>query len=57
MVQENNMIELNVIKVMCTQVSFYNVCIIMQQIHLSTLEKVLYFNVQVSGQDYNVHVH
>ena len=28
----------------------------MQQIHLSTLEKILYFNVQVSGQDYDVHV-
>ena len=28
----------------------------MQQIHLSTLEKVLYFNVQVSGQDYSIHV-
>ena len=50
------MIELNVIKVMCTQVSFYGVCIIMQQIQLSTLEKILYYNVQVSGQDYNVQV-
>ena len=28
--------------------------VIMQQIHLSTLEKILYFNMQLSGQDYNV---
>ena len=28
----------------------------MQQIQLSTLEKILYYNVQESGQDYNVHV-
>ena len=34
-----------------------NVYVIMQQIHLSTLEKVLYLNVQVSGQDYNVRIH
>ena len=26
------------------------------QIHLSILENILYFNVQVSGQDYNVQV-
>ena len=46
----------NVIKIMCTKVSYCNVCVIMQQDHLSTLEKIKYFNVQVSGQDYNVHV-
>ena len=28
----------------------------MQQIHLTTLEKILYCNVQVSGHDYSVHV-
>ena len=49
-------IVLNVIKIMCTKVKYYNVCVILQQIHLSTLEKILYFNVQVSGQDYNVQV-
>ena len=44
---------LNVIKIMC---SYCNVYVIMQQVHLSTLEKILYCNVQVSGQDYNVQV-
>ena len=49
-------IVLNVFKIMCMYVSYCNVCIIMQQIYLSILEKIFYFNVQVSGQDYNVHV-
>ena len=40
----------NVINIMCTQVSYCNVYVIMQQIHLSTLEKIMYFNVQVSSQ-------
>ena len=53
MIVNTIMIVLNVIKVVCT---YCNVCVIMQQIHLSTLEKILYFNVQVSSQDYNIHV-
>ena len=40
-------IVLNVIKIMCTQVSYCSACIIMQQVHLSILEKIFYYNVQV----------
>ena len=29
---------------------------LVQQIHLSTLEKILYYNVPASGQNYNVQV-
>ena len=50
------MIVLNVIKIMCTHVSYRNVCVIMQQIHLSTLEMILYFNVHVSGEDYDLNI-
>ena len=47
---------ITVLKILCTYVSYCNVCVIMQQIHLSILEKILYFKVQVSSQDYNVQV-
>ena len=50
------MIVLIVIKIMYTYISYCNVCAIMEQIHLSTLEKILYYNMQGSGKDYNVHV-
>ena len=56
MIVNTIMIVPNVIKIMCTKVSYCNVCVIMQQNHLSILEKIMYFNVQVRGQYYNVYV-
>ena len=53
----NITIVMNVIKIMCMYVSYCNVCVSMQQIHLSTLERYCTLKCKcISGQDYNVHV-
>ena len=45
----------NTIMIVLNELSYSNACAIMQQIHLNTLENI-HCNVQVSGQDYSVHV-
>ena len=56
-VQEHITIVMNVIKIMCRKVSYCNGCVILQQIYLRTVEKKMYFNIQVSGQDCHVTRH